>query len=288
MKKGQLCLSASNVELLMFLWKWKMATTQILWSKFFKERVLRTPYSRLTQLRRSGFIKVQPDREGRGAAWTLTRKGFDIVRDRMPRLRAEVFQTENFFHDVMVQSFHLGDWWNKLPEDVSLFTEQELRCHELDQFPDWVPRSSSHRPDGYWHFDGPNTQTTIALEIELSRKNLAEYGFVGDFYEIHSGVDKIIWVVDTRSVGEAIQRKIETHTLKKTKHNFLLLDQYLQQGWKAKFFSGPDQGISVQELFGRFVVIPPVVLPMPTRIDLRLFPEKSRSYRFVVSTSNAD
>jgi hypothetical protein len=285
MKKGQLCLSESNVELLMFIWRWKIATTQLLWSKFFPERALRTVYNRLSDFRRTGLIKIQPDKEGRSAAWTLSKKGFDIVRDHLPKLQADVYQTENFHHDVLVQAIHLGEWWNELPEGVSILTEQELRCYEADRLPEWVPPPNGHRPDGYWRFESSGSQKTIALEIELHRKNLGEYGFVGDFYESYD-VDRVIWFVDNPQMGRTIQEKIETHTLKKTKHNFVLLGHYLKEGWKAKIFSGPELGLTVQQLLGSFIVKHPVVLPLPTRIDLRLFPEKPRSYRFVVSASN--
>jgi hypothetical protein len=288
MKKGPIFLSQSNIEILMFIWKWKVATTQLLSTSFFPSSAIRRVYNRLWKLRRAGIIQVQFDKAGRVATWSLTRKGFEIVRDRLPTLRADGYLSENAFHDLMVVSFQLGEWVGGLPVGADLVTEQELRCYKLDQLPSWLPEADAHRPDGYWHLSQTDGNKTFAVEVELSRKSISDYGFVAEFYDLYSTVNRVIWLVDNRSLGVAIDKKIRSEVSGPSKHNFLALDQYLQHSWNAKFFTGPEAGISINQLLAAAARTSREHVLAPTLIDGRLFPRKSRSYKFVVPTINAD
>lgn len=83
------------------------------------------------------------------------------------------YKSENKEHDFWVTAIHLGDWLYQIPIGSALCSEQQLRRLHRDHYPEWVPKSTDHRPDGWWNINcgRPNNKSLIALEVELSRKS---------------------------------------------------------------------------------------------------------------------
>ena len=171
-----------GLPILKFLWDWKLVSTSGLARRFFPRTT--HPYSAynwLLRLRREGYINQRWDERGQLFFWTLDRAGFAAVRPSLPPLREEGFRAEHPEHDWLASTFHLGAWLVERPAGVQLFTEQQLRRFEVEEYPAWVPRDVNHRTDGYWHKQTPEASRTVALEMEITRKKASAYQTVGSF-----------------------------------------------------------------------------------------------------------
>jgi hypothetical protein len=75
--------------MLEFLWKWKVSTTAALSKKFYPARRPQNAYKRLWELEKGGFIQAKLESTQRKSLWTLTRKGFQAIQERLPELKEE-------------------------------------------------------------------------------------------------------------------------------------------------------------------------------------------------------
>lgn len=196
-----------DIPILRHLWNWKVATTSGLHRKFFPTISGEAAYNRLYRMERAGYIQTQVDVTGRHHLWILTKKGFATIKGDLPPLKEEGFRSENPAHDLLVSTIHLGELLFGDPEGISLVTEQQLRRYKPEFYPPWVPKNSSHVPDGYWHLSKPSAHT-IALEVELFQKGRVDYEKVARFYDNHPQISKILWIVRWESLSEPIQRSI--------------------------------------------------------------------------------
>lgn len=237
-----------DIPLLGFLWRWKVVTTRALHAKFFPETSLVAAYHRLNRLERAGIIKSVCDERAQNFHWTLSKKGFEAIRSFLPALREEGFASEHVRHDGLVSAFHLGEWLNVRPENVQLFSEQQLRRYATESLPSWIPSPEIHRPDGYWGIPAKGIILPVAVEVELAQKASAFYQSVGDYYSEEQSVLRVMWLVELESQARSIQKQIVKLVSQRGDiHNFVSLDQFTQHGWSAKICSGPETGKSIRE-----------------------------------------
>jgi len=269
----------------MALWKWKLLTTAAISARFFPNRYRSRAYNRLQDLKKHGLIEQRCDERGIRHHWVLTRRGYGAVRSALPDLKEDGFKSEYPEHDALVTAFHLGDWLLGSPGGVRFFSEQQLRRLELREYPDWVPRTEVHRPDGYWGFSMGGAIVPVALEVELTRKSNQEYEDVGFFYDEQERVERVLWVVPTKAAADRIQANIiKAARARAHIHDFVILGQFRERCWDALIFQGPDQHQTVIELLSRLAGHPrksngtqPELSPARPVLDARKSYLKSRT-----------
>ena len=159
---------------------------------------------------------------------------------------------EHRVHDWLTSAFHLGDWFIDSPTGVALFSEQELRRFHVDHYPDWVPKDQSHRPDGYWHRSVGEESRTVALEVELTRKQASAYQKVGSFYGDNPKVDRVLWVVPSLLDAEMISKNLESAPGARTKiYSFVFLRSFLKNSWLATVEHGSGKGLTIESFLGK-------------------------------------
>lgn len=97
-KKTAIRLSNSDFEFLLFLWKWKVATTEILFHEFSKtngadewgiyQRSLRLEHHKM--ITRMNVLQPRP-----GFVWSIADKGFRLVKESLAELSEEGFKSKN-------------------------------------------------------------------------------------------------------------------------------------------------------------------------------------------------
>jgi hypothetical protein len=249
--------SENGMPLLKFLWRWKLVSTPALARKFFPERNPLTAYNWLLKLKHHHFLTFHRDAGNEYALWSLNRAGFELVRRRLPTLREEGFRSEAPYHDWLVSAFHLGEWLIERPSGVRVFSEQELRRVEAENYPAWVPKSSEHRPDGYWHRVSSSDPRTLALEMELNPKKAARYQSVGTFYGESPLINRVLWVVptlgDAKRIGESLAKGPGSRS---EMHSFVRLGSFLKQGWSAPIEHGAGIRLTVSSFLQKALAIP--------------------------------
>ena len=251
--KGRNPLSLENDRpMLLFLWKWKIATSSALGLRFYGDR--KNPpsaaYQRLLRLKKRGFVKFAFAQEEPGArVWTLTKKGFKIVKPSLGPLKQDGCESENIYHDLWVQAAHLGEHLDHDAENVEQFTEQELRRLEPEIYPDWVPKKTLHRPDGYWRISLGMEKKVVAVEVELSRKASSDYRFVSDFYARGGIVSRVIWVVESVPFIDRIRKALGSANPEKIGMHFFFLRKDLESaGWECLCVRGENTGRKFHEI----------------------------------------
>ena len=251
-KKRKLQTNERDLEIFLFLWRWKLATTKAIADRFFPNLHPVIAYNRLNALKRGGFIQIQTlDSHGDRFVWILTQKSFRMLRNHLPALKEEGFRSENIEHDFYTSAVHLGEWLVQQPIKVELFSEQELRRYSLDHYPRWVPRTKLRRPDGYWHVPYNTQMITVALEVELTAKCVDDYGVLARFYKDNPKVTRVVWITRTLSMAKYIEEKIRKEGTKEApKHNFVVLSDFLKLVWHAPVLFGYEQGKTLGYVLG--------------------------------------
>lgn len=268
----------TEFDLLQFLWRWKVSTTAALSHRFYANRTPHRAYQRLWKLERAGFIKTRADESAKVHLWTLDKRGFAVVRSRIHHLKEDGFISENREHDLLVTAAHLGDALLKPNCGLEFFTEQELRRIDPAFFPKWVPQSQSRRPDGYWRVITEGSPKVIALEVELSPKQESEYESIGRFYDDHSEIDQVLWVVKEPNLIDTIHQIARSVSRRPFKHSFVLLDPICSLGWLARISSGSDQGKTMNELLRNTTEKAAAHVSPQFLLDTRKTPHRSKCY----------
>ncbi len=266
MKKNVVLSTKREIPLLLFLWKWKLSTTAGLIQKFFPDCNGKTAYNRILALRHAGLICVRADSLGQKFVCALDKDGFHAIRERLPELKEEGYKSEHLGHDLLVSAFHLGNWLTRKPNEAALFSEQELRRLDPEFYPDWVPQSDLHRPDGYSLVPGKDGHETFAIEVELHRKKEHDYTRVAEFYAHFHGIRKILWLVPQQSFAFYVEKKmIDPLAGEPSRHNFVLIEEFQNYGWGSRIFIGPDQGKQLTDLL---LEVPPKSGRIPAESNL--------------------
>ena len=123
-------LSQVDLRALLFLWKWKIATTAALHAKFYAPRSLKGAYLRLNVLENDGFVHSHFDVTGEKFLWSLTATGFLAIRSQLPPLKEEGFLSEAPGHDLLSMAAMCGDWLTVPQSGVHLISEQQIRRYQ--------------------------------------------------------------------------------------------------------------------------------------------------------------
>jgi len=246
---NQQLLTGRDFRVLEFLWKWKVCTTAALSLKFFNGSAI-VAYNRLRTLKKAGFIRgLSLSLQEKKYVWTLNQKGFVQLSEHLPALQQVGFASEALEHDFLSTSLQLGEWLVELPSGVEMVSEQELRRNFPSHLPNWVPDLDGRRPDGLWYLPYKERKVVMALEVEISFKDLRDYGPISYFYRDNDKISRVIWLVRKQAHIDALLKRFEEATPERYKrHTFILLDDFLSLGWGATLRGGFEEGKSLRYL----------------------------------------
>ena len=236
-------LSARDCAVLDFLWRWKVATTATLHAATRGTRTAVATYQALMRLSRLKLIECQLDKRSCYHYWTLTKTGYNVVRESLGELKEVGFKSENIWHDLNVVAFHLGHWVSYSGDRVEFFTEQELRRRGRDYYPEWVPNTGESRSDGYTRIHSDQGRSwTLAYEVELSAKSLDRYESVIRTYRMYREVDLVLWMVGSSEImAQIIRAKSQARDPEDRYHLFVDHEEYQRAGWGAQAVNAQGQ-----------------------------------------------
>ncbi len=280
MAKKKVMPTERDLSLLEFLWKWKVVSTAALAARFFGDRAPETAYTRLWHLRRAGYLAFIATGNAEAFVWSLTQNGFHAIRGRLPELDEEGFKSENVSHDHLVSAIHLGEWLKTIPAGSELTSEQEVRRFHPDCLPPWIPKTITHRPDGYSRLARHGRWLTIALEVELNQKKHSYYSWLAKFYDERQEISRVVWVVRPRPLADSIWRELKKAVGDRTAlHGFVDLEDFQKMGWQAPILLGAEQGKPLSFLLNYGVQSSPNSDWTRFLLDTRKCPHKSKRYR---------
>lgn len=238
-----------DYKIFRFIWKWKAVSTSALAAKFFSKTHPYTCYRRLLHLGHNDYIECYPLKDRGTAVWILKQKGFKYIRPYLDDLCADGFKSANYRHDYLASCLHLGEWLLSQPDNSQTVSEQQLRSIEPELLPKWVPTSKLHIPDGYstYHLNGQ--RVIVAFEAELSVKTSLRYESVVSFYDNEESISVVLWLVDDLSSLGTIEKYFKKFNIKNiSKHQFILLPDFVKNGWMAGITKGKYVGHKVINL----------------------------------------
>jgi hypothetical protein len=185
--------------------------------------------------------------------WQLSDKGFQYMLEDLGSLESYEYLSRAPFHDSIVNAFHLGYWLYAKPPDVELYTEQELNANFFTHYPNWVPKSKAHRPDGYTLINNGSNKNVFAIEVELHQKTIDRYKMACDFYDERDEVLHVLWLVKGSANIKKIQESFgKRNQRRKDCHLFFDFDDFKINSWDTKVLTGQKTGMTVAAIYQQF------------------------------------
>lgn len=79
-----------DLQVLKFLWKYKVATTAMLYERYFSNVTHRTAYDCIRRLKKEKLISIKTTTKGLCPVWELTKKGLEEIKNDIPDLTCKV------------------------------------------------------------------------------------------------------------------------------------------------------------------------------------------------------
>lgn len=237
-------------DLLIFLWKWKVASASLLIQRFFPGTKPSTAYRRLWVLEKANMLQSLCSPLGGRYVWTLGKAGFEVAKTFYPQLNEDGYKSEHVTHDLISMAFQLGPFAvSGATDNMRFCSEQQLRRYMAESLSAWVPKNSVRRPDGYSLFINPDddSYTKVSYEVELHHKSSFYYQSYATFYNGREPVvDQVHWLVGKPSIANSIWFQIQ-QTMKnskvKTEHYFISYNDFVTDGLRAKTICGSKENI---------------------------------------------
>jgi hypothetical protein len=115
-------------DILNFLWRWKVVSSQALARKFFPRVKNSSAHLRIRQLEEVGLVESLTVAK-KQYAWGLGKKGYAHIWRHFDTEVHDGYRSDYPHHDFVATAFHLGEWLTGLPEEAEVFSEQELKSH---------------------------------------------------------------------------------------------------------------------------------------------------------------
>jgi len=250
--KKNIQITDRDYKILRYVWKWKALSTNALAIKFFPEATSLTAYKRLLQLGQANYLKAMFVNESSNQqVWGLSTKGFQHIEQYLGELRIKGFKSANPTHDYLATAFQLGEWLLHQPDNTQTWTERQLLCVSPELWPFWVPRSQTHRPDGFTAFNRNNSRYVVAFETELNVKSTSRYEPVVAYYDSQDDINFVFWLIESLGNYNSIESAFKKFSMRKlSKHNFILLKDFKKYGWLSPFSVGEFKGKTLLNFLG--------------------------------------
>lgn len=273
-------LSKVEVDVLKFIWKWKLANTLSLKYAVAPAKNFWKFYKGLRRLLLEGYLKEVVDAGIDIPLWTLTKKGFNYINGGSEALRENRYQPQSVSHDYWGSAFHLGDYIFGIPNNVEMTSEQELNAITSENLPRWLPVERQHIPDGYTSIKMDDKKIVLAFEMELSAKTMARYEDMIRFLDQQDSIELVFWLCANDYLIERITTQIvELPRRRKTKHNFLRFKDFQTMGWRSPIVWGSKTNHTLREIMGQYGVNTlgntPSIRGQPEAIEVFCSPIKS-------------
>lgn len=238
-----------DYKILRFIWKWKTVSTLAIARKFFPNILPLSAYRRLMHLEVSGYLKSTPVEKKWQETWELTNKSFKYILPKLGELEHKGYKSENIYHDHLASAVHLGEWLTHQPDNSQTYSEQQLRRYPANAWPYWVPKSETHRPDGYSAYTANGKSVILAFETELSVKASHRYEAVVAYYDSQESISCVFWLVDSKVTLNALTKAFEKFQLRRRDlHQFVFLSDFKIRAWKAPIVHGRYKGKTLSNL----------------------------------------
>lgn len=241
-------LSSSDIQVLDFLWTWKVASPKMLKLVAYPDKSDWWVYKAIRQLISENYIMPLPrgkylDQE----VLTLTQLGFEIVlmdRDDITQYR---YKPHAPAHDFLATCLQLGALWLSAWDKV-FFTEQMLSSLRANNFPANYVNDEGHVPDGITHLRNGLKFVAIGYEVDLNLKESTRYEATFNYYNQLTDVQVVFWLVRNDWIAERIKKIISSfygYEHKKNKFQFIRLEEFKKEIWSTKVFSGSFVNVSI-------------------------------------------
>jgi len=236
-----------DIEILLFLWRHRIATFQALKIIFYPTLSNRQAYDRLKRLRQGNYLVLESLQGTHNRIWQLGKRGQLYVQNElMIESKTKTHNPQSGRHDLIVMAMLLGDWMKKVPESVKMVTEMELMETEIMELPKELRDKPDHRSDGIWIFKNGDSHFGISLEVEINRKSIVRYEAIGSFYNRNLFFKNVIWLINSKSHAAAIQEASQKFgNLRPGLHLFILQKDFEQFLWQSKFLNVSMQNLTV-------------------------------------------
>ena len=226
-----------SLEIMTFLWKWKLSTALVLYHGVGRREEPRSFNTRLRKLEEAGYLELNFDYACRGRKlWELTDLGMACIRSTLPDLKDAGIKSPNLEHDFLSLALILGEWPFQLVPTPEIVTDQQLLRMASDCRPKWIPETTNHRPDGYLRI--PPTQTgaeALAFEVEISTKNFWRYRERILDYQTQRKTHRVIWMYrDPYFITQFLKAKDDLRDPSTNYHLFMAEAEYMKDGWSSR------------------------------------------------------
>lgn len=245
-------LTRNEITALEFLWKWKLASTQLLKEVAFKKYSNWSAYKILRKLYDEGYLDFAP--KGKylpQKLWCLSKKGFETFLLNRDDLTNQRYRVHAPAHDYLGTTFQLGDLLGSKNIPVELFSEQELASLPRTVFP-FSMQHSSHIPDGMTVFGSGKEKLIIGYEVDLNLKDKERYKTSGFDHTISLKTNIVFWLCRNLWIAKQISRIMQEVAndcrYDKTHHAFVLMDDFISYGWLAPIRLGFEEGSTVRKV----------------------------------------
>ncbi len=238
-----------DLNILIFLWKYKVASSAILHEKFLSNMKYKSRYEKLRRLKKKNLISIRYNSNGTFPLWVLTKKGFDCIKSYIPELEKKYLISECRRHDFICLATQQGPFINEYPKDIFVTTDQEIKSLDRSQLPSYLPTHDTRRPDGYWYFNNGTNIKLMALEVELNQKSKSIYESYSHFYGKFKKDQRCLWIVKSEKIVDSILESFYKSRPEYYVHNFIFLDDILTKGWASSIYAGPERNKTLSSLF---------------------------------------
>ncbi len=241
-------LSPGDIQVLDFLWTWKVASQQMLKLIGYPNQSEWWAYKAIKQLEREEYIQRLPRGKNLDLeVWTLTHLGFEVVfmdRDDIVERR---FKPHAPAHDYFATCLQLGALWTSAWEKV-FFTEQMLASLRKSNFPKDFANDEGHVPDGMTMLRHGLKEFAVGYEVDLNLKDADRYSLTYQYYQKLKIVPVVFWLVRNDWIAGRIQKllkEVRYSENEKSIFSFILLEDFKTNLWNAKIINGIYAGQSI-------------------------------------------
>jgi hypothetical protein len=240
-------------EILLFLWRHRLATFQALKKIFYPTLSNRQAYDKLKRLIKGKYIMINKIDGAQERVWQLDKRGFNYLKyELMIEMKSKTYKPQSGYHDLMAMAALLGNWAVQPPREVKIVTELELMETEVDDLPQTVLENTNRRPDGLWLYQNNQNPFAIALEVELSRKATIEYEQICNYYGKNLFIKHVIWIVDSQALAARIHSVASKYgNPRPGLHCFVLKSDFEKRLWQAEFVNTSLKGVSIHNFLNQ-------------------------------------
>lgn len=246
-------LSNKDVRLLVFLWRFRLATFRTIHQLIYPSPNPRATHDRLKKLKNGGFIQMTLIPGTIHKVFCLEKKGFQYLESNvLPELRTKQFKPQSFYHDLLSSAVLLGNMTSSLQIPIRHLTEQEIKSVEIPLLTEHFPNGLSHHPDGIWIVSFDSERKAIALEVELTAKSSRMYEEYSSFYAGDNFFRHVLWVVRSIEHGNQILKASRLHGIpREGLHLFVLQKDFENMGWMSPIRNSHFKGYTMADVFSK-------------------------------------